>query len=97
MKPGACYPAFSADENDPVVRRSRHLCKDHEVRKIGGGTEAGYFQNVLGVPTVIVGPGPFDVAHLPNEYVTVEELDKCACFTMNLVKLYTDPAFVSKQ
>ena len=97
VKPGACYPAFSADENDPVVRRSRHLCKDHEVRKIGGGTEAGYFQNVLGVPTVIVGPGPFDVAHLPNEYVTVEELDKCACFTMNLVKLYTDPAFVSKQ
>ncbi|KPA73087.1 glutamamyl carboxypeptidase putativemetallo-peptidase Clan MH Family M18 [Leptomonas pyrrhocoris] len=97
VTPGACYPAFNADEADPVVKQSRHLCKDHEVRKIGGGTEAGYFQNVLGVPTVIVGPGPFEMAHLPNEYVSIADMDQSTRFTMDLVKLYTDPAFVSKQ
>jgi acetylornithine deacetylase len=97
VTPGACYPAFNADESDMVVRQSRHLCKDQEVRKIGGGTEAGYFQNVLGVPTVIVGPGALNMAHLPNEYVTVAEMVESACFTMDLVRLYTDPGLVSKQ
>ncbi|KAK7199381.1 glutamamyl carboxypeptidase [Novymonas esmeraldas] len=97
VTPGACYPAFNADEADRVVRHSRQLCKDHAVRKIGGGTEAGYFQSTLGVPTVIVGPGQLDVAHCPNEYVSISQLDQSTRFTIDLVRLYTDPALMSKQ
>lgn len=40
----------------------------------GGGTEGGYFQSDMKVPTVVVGPGPGKMAHLANEYVLVSQM-----------------------
>ncbi|KAK7199144.1 Peptidase family M20/M25/M40 [Novymonas esmeraldas] len=89
---GVSYPAFTASESAAATTHARRLCNDHEVRRFGGGTEAGFFQDVLGIPTVIVGPGPAKIIHLPNEYVLVSQMDAITQFTADFVKLYTDPS-----
>lgn len=38
---------FNADEAHPFTKMGREITQDYEVRKMGGGTEAGYFQQVL--------------------------------------------------
>lgn len=87
---GASYPAFNADEDSSFTQKSRELCKDHAVHKIVGGTEAGFFKDTLGIPTVIVGPGDFKMAHLPNEYIAIDSMESSAQFTLDLVRVYTE-------
>ncbi|GET90445.1 acetylornithine deacetylase-like protein [Leishmania tarentolae] len=84
-------PAFNAKESASLTQKALMLRKATETFKTGGGTEGGYFEDVLGVSTVVVGPGPGAMAHLPNEYVLVDEMEKSTEFTMALVRLYTDP------
>lgn len=42
-------------------------------------TEAGLYQQA-GIPAVVCGPGSIEVAHQPDEYITIEQLE--ACLTM---------------
>ncbi|KAG5471402.1 hypothetical protein LSCM1_01486 [Leishmania martiniquensis] len=90
---GVSYPAFNASEEAEATKHARRLLRDAEVHRCAGGTEAGFFHDTLGIPTVIVGPGPESMAHLPNEYVSVEQMDASMRFTMDFVKLYTDPHY----
>jgi acetylornithine deacetylase len=61
-------------EDSEVVRLLRQLL----------GTEpvgAPYFTEAVdytkaGIPTVICGPGNIDQAHTPNEYITLDQMDK---------------------
>ncbi|KAL7702802.1 glutamamyl carboxypeptidase [Lotmaria passim] len=93
---GVAYPAFNASEEADTTKQARRLCKDHDVHRSGGGTEAGFFQDILGIPTVIVGPGPGSMAHLPNEYVLVEQMEKSMQFTTDFVEFFTDPSYCKK-
>jgi acetylornithine deacetylase len=47
-------------------------------RGVGGavdfGTEAGLYQERLGVPVVVCGPGSMRQGHTPDEFITVEQL-----------------------
>ncbi|UAL45626.1 peptidase [Sutcliffiella horikoshii] len=42
------------------------------------GTDGGLFTQILGIPTVVCGPGTTEVAHYPNEYISIEEMMKAA-------------------
>ncbi|KAK7200082.1 glutamamyl carboxypeptidase [Novymonas esmeraldas] len=88
-------PAFDGREDSPVTRQALRLRKESKTYKSGCGNEGGYFQDVLNIPTVVVGPGPGSMAHLPNEYVLVDQMEKSMEFTMNFVRLYTDPSSCS--
>ena len=49
-------------------------------------TEAGIFRKVLGVPTVVCGPGDIAQAHQPNEYVEVSQMQRGAAFMRRLIE-----------
>lgn len=40
-----------------------------------GVSEMAFYQPGLDTPAIILGPGPFDQAHNPNEYVTERSLE----------------------
>ncbi len=40
------------------------------------GTEAGLYQ-AAGIPAAVCGPGSIDVAHQPDEYVSIDQLGQC--------------------
>ena len=52
--------------------------------KLAFGTEAGHFAS-RGIPTVVCGPGEIRVAHRPDEYVELAQLERCARFLQELV------------
>ena len=47
------------------------------------GTEAGLFQ-AAGIPAVLWGPGDISVAHRPDEFVEVADLDVCLALLARL-------------
>lgn len=86
-------PAFNGKEDAAVTQKALKLRKHDKVHYTGGGTEGAYFEDTLGIPTIVIGPGPAMMAHLPNEYVLVEQMEQSTAFTLDMVKLYTDPAY----
>ncbi|MCV6824550.1 MULTISPECIES: acetylornithine deacetylase [Halocynthiibacter] len=52
------------------------------------GTEAGLFQE-LGMNVVVCGPGSIEQAHKPDEFITVEQLNKCCDMLARLGKKLT--------
>ena len=71
------YPAFNIDPSHPLVTRIKGIVAHNDHSKVAFGTEAGLFQQDLGVPTVVCGPGSIDVAHKPDEFVSQDQLDRC--------------------
>ena len=49
------------------------------------GTEAGLYQQRLGVPVVICGPGDMEQAHRADEFISVEQLVRGAAFFERLL------------
>lgn len=55
------------------------------------GTEAGLFQS-LGMSVVVCGPGSIAQAHQPDEYVAVDQLEKCLAMLTGLERTLEQPA-----
>lgn len=51
-----------------------------------GWTEASHFRNILGIDTVILGPGGIREAHSANEFVKIDEVINCYKIYSTLVK-----------
>jgi acetylornithine deacetylase len=49
------------------------------------GTEAGLFDQQLGINSVVCGPGSIDQAHKPNEYVSRQQMQACDQLIENLL------------
>lgn len=79
------YPGLfaRADEFAHVVSE---LARDGAVvGKVAFGTEAGHFQR-RGIPAMVCGPGDIAVAHKPDEWVEVGQLEMCGAFLDRLVQ-----------
>lgn len=77
-------PAFAADIDSAAERLVRSLTGDNQERYVSYSTEAGHFQQ-SGCAAVICGPGSIDQAHRQDEFVTIEQMDKCEIFMDKLV------------
>lgn len=51
---------------------------------LGFGCEAGLFAQ-LGIPAVVCGPGSIHQAHLPDEYITLDQISACEAFFERLI------------
>ncbi len=72
-------PPLDERENRSLAQAIAPLCGHDEVRRVSFGTEAGILQ-AIGIPTVVCGPGDIAVAHQPDEYVEVTQLERCVAF-----------------
>jgi acetylornithine deacetylase len=71
------YPALDTPVDSEAVRFVRDLTGGNSTGKITFGTEGGLFQQALGIPAVVCGPGNIAVAHKPDEYVSEDQLAQC--------------------
>ena len=55
----------------------KSITGSNSIGKISFGTEGGLFQQRLGIPTVVCGPGNIAVAHKPDEYIEEAQLAAC--------------------
>jgi acetylornithine deacetylase len=81
----ADYPPFTGSDDNAVTQEARRLHADPHQHRLGCGTEAGYFNGMLSIPSVIVGPGGLSEAHQPNEFVAVQQMDRCVSTVTGMV------------
>ena len=78
------YPALGGTADAGIERLCCRLAGTAAPIKVAFGTEAGLFA-ARGIPSVVCGPGDITVAHKPDEYVELAELERCAGFLRELV------------
>ncbi len=71
------YPGLGTPSDAEVVRFVKGLTGANGTMKVAFGTEGGLFDARLGVPTVICGPGSMAQGHKPDEFVSVEQIERC--------------------
>ena len=72
-------PALDERGNTYLAKAIMPLCGHFTPGRVSFGTEAGILQGI-GVPTVVCGPGRIAVAHQPDEYVEIEQIEQCMKF-----------------
>ena len=71
------YPGLGTPTDADVVNFVKSLTGANGTIKVAFGTEGGLFSQRLGIPTVICGPGSMAQGHKPDEFVTIEQMDRC--------------------
>jgi acetylornithine deacetylase len=79
------YPGLGTPTDAAVVNFVKSLTGANGTIKVAFGTEGGLFDARLGIPTVICGPGSMAQGHKPDEYVAVEQLDRCEAMLAALI------------
>ena len=81
----SCIPALAPGNPDETVRQALRLSGTNRPGVVSFATEAGLYQRT-GVPAIVCGPGDIAQAHRPDEYVAVEQLDKCETFLRGMIR-----------
>ena len=76
-------PAYAADTASGIIPLTLKLAQQNETYAVSYCTEAGIFQDG-GAPAIICGPGDIAQAHTANEFIRIEELEKCLAFLSRL-------------
>jgi len=78
------YPGLATPADSPALTRVQRLVASNAAGKISFGTEGGLFNQHLGVPVIVCGPGDIAQAHKPDEFVSMAQLDACLVFLERL-------------
>jgi acetylornithine deacetylase len=86
FRPASSYPPLDTRPDSEVVNFVRALTRGNSTGKISFGTEGGLFQQRLGIPTVVCGPGNIAVAHKPDEYIEAGQIAACDAMLARLLE-----------
>lgn len=78
-------PGLDTSPSEPLVHAAQLICQNEEQLKVAYATEAGLFQQA-NIPTIVCGPGSIEQAHRANEFVSLEQLERCEKFILELLK-----------
>jgi acetylornithine deacetylase len=67
---------LEGDPSSVALQLMSELLGTDETGVVPFGTEAGLYQ-MAGIPAVVCGPGTIEVAHQPDEYIGLEQLETC--------------------
>lgn len=82
----AAFPGLETLPEAEVTVLAKRFAGTNGHGKVAFGTEAGRFHEVLGIPTVVCGPGSIEQAHKPDEYLERSQLDASDRFIARLVE-----------
>jgi len=75
--------AYAADAASGIVPLTLKLAGQNKTYAVSYCTEAGLFQGG-GAPAIVCGPGNIAQAHTANEFLSLDELEKCLLFLARL-------------
>ena len=70
---------FNRDEKSEACEFVSSITGDNSRNVVSFGTEAGLFQEI-GISTAVCGPGSIEQAHKIDEFIQLEEINKCLNF-----------------
>jgi acetylornithine deacetylase len=72
-------PPLVAAPGSEAETLAKRFAGTNQTKVVDYGSEAGIFQKA-GIPTVLCGPGQDSEAHIADEWIAVEQLDRCMSF-----------------
>ena len=63
----------------PITYLGTALARNHLLGRVSFATDAGWLHQA-GIPCVVVGPGDIEVAHKPNEFIEISQIEECLDF-----------------
>jgi len=90
FEPMSQIPGFQVDEDAEITQLAKALSGSNSTGKVAFGTEAGLFQTMAGIPSVVCGPGSIDQAHKPNEFIELEQIARGEAFVRKLIQHCSD-------
>jgi acetylornithine deacetylase len=79
-------PAFEQAVDSELVVACEHV-SGHQADAVNFATEAPFLQS-LGLETIVMGPGSIDVAHQPNEYMSLDQIQPAVASLRELIRRY---------
>ncbi|MDR3504164.1 MAG: acetylornithine deacetylase [Legionella sp.] len=80
----ANVPGLDTPPTEALVRAAQTVSTSSELLKVAYATEAGLFQQVH-IPTIVCGPGSIEQAHRADEFVALEQLQRCERFILDML------------
>jgi succinyl-diaminopimelate desuccinylase len=77
-------PALETDGNSPFVKAFCAVTEIARTRAVGFTTDGPHFAR-LGLPVVIFGPGKPNLAHKPDEYIDLADLEKAVDYYKKII------------
>ena len=77
-------PALDTNKNQEIVALLKKINPIHKIGTVSYASEAGQFAEA-GIESIVCGPGSIDQAHRANEFIAIEELNKCVKMLENLI------------
>lgn len=81
----AAFPGLSADPGAPITTLAKRWAGRNDHAKVAYGTEAGLFDEMGEIPTVVCGPGSIVQAHQPDEYIEISQIEACETFVRQVI------------
>lgn len=85
------YPGLPPAGSTPFTELCRELTGTRTPARVSFGTEGGCYA-ARGIPALVCGPGDIAVAHKPDEWIALEQLDACDAFLRRLVRALSGQA-----
>ena len=79
------YPGMNPPRESAFTRLCRELTDTERPAKVAFGTEGGCY-DARGIPSLVCGPGDIKAAHKPDEWIAVEQLERCDVFLRQLAR-----------
>lgn len=79
----SAYPPLLTDQQSDFAQWLGQWAGSESYHTVAFGTEGGLFDEA-GVATMVCGPGSMDQGHKPDEYVEIDQLQKCSWMLENL-------------
>ena len=79
------YPALETPRDAEIVQLGCNLSGTNRTSKVSFGTEAGLFDGIAGIPSIVIGPGSIAQAHKPDEWIAEDQLLAAARFVRRLI------------
>ena len=79
------YPGLNISESISPVKQVKELLGSSSHKKVIYGTEGGLFKRELNIPTMVCGPGSINQAHKPDEFISIQQIEKGGTFIDKLI------------
>ncbi|MEI6402258.1 MAG: acetylornithine deacetylase [Actinomycetota bacterium] len=86
------YPAMATDTSSPPFAQAVRLADAGASVALDFGTEGGLLSAVVDAPVMICGPGDIGDAHRPDEWVAVDQLERCVHVVRHLITAFCSDA-----
>ena len=77
---------FVQGEDCELVKMAEKLT-GHSAESVAFATEAPFLQQ-LGMETIVMGPGSIDLAHQPDEYLELSQIQPCIALLQQCIRHY---------